>query len=135
MAPHHTILADRAKQRTLLDAGCRRPCVNPVLHPPGNWNGTNVPRLANQVDYSPVPLAFLNPLVCQADHFGAAQSAPQQQRQHGGVPLPAKELRRNGPEEALALLKAEPIANLLTNLPNTFHATNPGDGIRAENTA
>src|SRR5262249_15516901 len=76
----------------------------------------------------------LNPLALQADYFGAPQSAPQQNRQHGGVTLPPQGLRRNCPQEALALLKAQPIANLLTDLPNPSHATNSGYNIRTENT-
>jgi hypothetical protein len=78
-APDGAILTDRAEQGTFLDARCRCPCVNPVLNPRGDRNGTNMPGLADEIDNSPMPLAALDPFARQTDRFGATQTAPQQE--------------------------------------------------------
>lgn len=103
ISPDYAVLADRAKYWTLLNTGCSRPCVNPVLDPLGNWNRTYVPSFSNQIDNRPVPLPLLNPFACQAQPLrNAADHIPTKGRAWQR-PFAAKLLWRDRTEEVVAL--------------------------------
>ena len=65
----------RLKERVFRNTGDLLPCVNPLLHPRGSGNGTNVSGLALEVGDYPVLLPELCEFGVQAEQLAAAKSA------------------------------------------------------------
>jgi hypothetical protein len=71
------------------DSGNLSPFVDRALRPSGNWNGTDVLPLADQVGNNAMFFPILQVLGPQARQFGSSESAPNQQSQDGTVALAA----------------------------------------------
>jgi hypothetical protein len=87
MAPHLTRPANCSKDSSVRNLRSRRPVVQCLLRPSRYRNGANVAALANQVHNRPVSLPRLYIAHRQADQLRAAQAAPEQEGEHGEVPL------------------------------------------------
>jgi len=86
-APYCSHPANRSEDSTVRDAGCRGPTVDCVFDPLRHGDRADVAAFANQVNDGPVSLTGLDVIDFQGGKFGAAQSAADQDGDHGAISL------------------------------------------------
>src|SRR5688572_14507888 len=80
------LLIDRNRAPSVMPAAIL-PLIKSRFHPPRDWHRPDMPGFAQQVRDSPVFLAQLNGINAQGEQFAPSQSASDQRREHGIVPL------------------------------------------------
>ena len=86
-SPHLSCSGDRSKDSSLRDLGCSYPLIECRFDPLWNGHRADVPALADQINYRPVPLAHLNLIQLQADQLRSAEATAEQHGQHRIVSL------------------------------------------------
>src|ERR1039458_8386855 len=92
VTPNRTSPAHTPKQAPVHNHGSLCPDIQGRLHPIGNWDGSNVPALADQIDHRPVLFALLDVSNLEFGYFSPTKTATQKYGQHAclspSAPLP-----------------------------------------------
>jgi hypothetical protein len=86
-SPDPACFVVRPRERAFGDATGLLPFIDRNLHPWWDWNSTDVPSLAQGVGDDRMLLARLDRVNPKRKQLAAAQSAPDQHRDHGMIPL------------------------------------------------
>src|SRR5207245_6208440 len=98
------------KYSSLRNSRCPGPLIERRFDPFWNGDRADVPALADQIHYRPVPLADLDLTQLQANQFGSAKTTTKQHRQHGIVSPRSHALARSTLQDLRALRCARQLA-------------------------
>src|SRR6266496_689916 len=93
--PHTFHVLATAKYSFLRNSRCPGPLIERRFDPFGNGDHPDVPALADQIHYRPVPLADLDFTQLQAHQLRSAKTTTKQHRQHGIVSPSSHALARS----------------------------------------
>ena len=102
--------ADSAKQPASINCGRSKPLAQFVSHPIGNWNGSDVASLAQQIDDGPVFFPLLKMIQGQCDDFVASQATGEHEGQQSTVPFSFEPLAIRSLPKRLSLFCSQPVA-------------------------
>ena len=94
-SPYLSHPRDSSKDSSLRDPGCGRPLIERGFDPFGNGDRADVPTLADQIHYRPVPPADLDFTQLQANQLRSTKTTTKQHRQHGIVSPSSHALARS----------------------------------------
>lgn len=127
IAPHPARPADRSKNPSVRDLCRQRQLVQRFLRPVRDRDGADVTALADQINNGPVPLPGLYVAHFQADQFRPAQSAAEQQGEHGIVASFTQAVASGTAQHIRALLQTQPVPRAM---PELLHALDAADSRR-----
>ena len=104
-APYCSHPANRSKYSTVRDAGRRGPTVDCVFDPLRYGDSADVAAFAYQINNGPVSLTSLDVIDFQGGKFGAAQSAADQDGDHGAISLGPQIIARDSVQDRRALFQ------------------------------
>ena len=107
-SPPH--LCNPAKDSSPVNSRSPQPPVQLPLYPVGDWNRSDVPRLANQVNNSPVVFSLLQVIYPEADSLMPSQPTCQQQSKKRSVPFPFEALAIRCLPKRVSLVCCQPVS-------------------------
>src|SRR5579872_3629770 len=131
--PSH--LGDPAEDLSWVDPGCIQPDAKLFHDPAWDRNCTNMSRLAFQIDDGPVSLPLFQVFEPECDRFVPAQTTGKQQREKRAISLALQALIVGSLPECQALLVAEPVAEVHSEISYTLYSANSRGQIGAQKAA
>ena len=129
-APDPANFVDRSKERALSDTAGLFPCVNRLLEPRWNRDGTDVSGLARKVGDYPVLLSQLDFIDTEREQLAAAESTSDEYGHDGVIPLAAERVAIRTRQEPLTLFCGEPVTDADSDVANSFHPPDPCSKLR-----
>jgi len=131
-SPDPTRFIDRSKERAFGDATGFLPFIDCSLHPCWDWDGTDVPSFAQEVGDNPMLLARLDGVNPKAKQLAAAQSASDQHRDHGVIPLAPQRNPIGDCEQSFRLFSCQPVSDANSDPAYALDSSDSGSEFRTE---